>query len=50
MSLYKAFVGEDCSLVEINPLVLTGDERVVALDAKLTFDDNALYRIRETWP
>ena len=47
MSLYKAFVGEDCSLVEINPLVLTGDERVVALDAKLTFDDNALYRHRE---
>ncbi len=44
MSLYKAFVGEDCSLIEINPLVLTGDERVVALDAKLTFDDNALYR------
>ncbi|MDC0230055.1 ADP-forming succinate--CoA ligase subunit beta [Deltaproteobacteria bacterium] len=44
MSLYKAFVGEDCSLVEINPLVLTGDECVVALDAKLTFDDNALYR------
>ena len=47
MSLYKAFVGEDCSLVEINPLVLTGDERVVALDAKLTFDDNALYRHKE---
>ncbi len=44
MSLYKAFVGEDCSLVEINPLVLTRDERVVALDAKFTFDDNALYR------
>jgi succinyl-CoA synthetase beta subunit len=47
MSLYKAFVGEDCSLVEINPLVLTGDERVVALDAKLTFDDSALYRHKE---
>ena len=47
MSLYKAFVGEDCSLVEINPLVLTGDGRVVALDAKLTFDDNALYRHKE---
>jgi len=47
MSLYKAFVGEDCSLVEINPLVLTGDERVIALDAKLTFDDNALYRHKE---
>ena len=47
MSLYEAFVGEDCSLVEINPLVLTGDERVVALDAKLTFDDSALYRHKE---
>ena len=47
MSLYKAFVGEDCSLVEINPLVLTRDERVVALDAKLTFDDSALYRHKE---
>jgi succinyl-CoA synthetase beta subunit len=47
MSLYKAFVDEDCSLVEINPLVLTQDESVVALDAKLTFDDNALYRHKE---
>ncbi len=44
MALYKTFVGEDCSLVEINPLVLTGDGCVVALDAKLTLDDNALYR------
>ena len=47
MALYDAYVGEDCSLVEINPLVLTRDERVVALDAKLTFDDNALYRHKE---
>ena len=46
MALYKTFVGEDCSLVEINPLVLTGDGCVVALDAKLTLDDNALYRHR----
>ncbi len=46
MSLYKTFVGEDCSLVEINPLVLTEDGCVVALDAKLTLDDNALYRHR----
>ncbi len=46
MSLYKTFVGEDCSLVEINPLVLTGDGCVVALDAKLALDDNALYRHR----
>ena len=43
-SLYQTFVHEDCSLVEINPLVLTGDDRVVALDAKLSFDDNALFR------
>jgi succinyl-CoA synthetase beta subunit len=34
----------DCSLAEINPLVLTGDGRVLALDAKINFDDNALYR------
>lgn len=47
MSLYDAFVKEDCSLVEINPLVLTGDDRVIALDAKVTFDDSALYRHKE---
>lgn len=46
-SLYDAFVGEDCSLVEINPLVLTGDGRVVALDAKMTFDDSALFRHKD---
>ena len=43
-SLYHAFIHEDCSLVEINPLVLTDDGRVMALDAKVTLDDNALYR------
>jgi succinyl-CoA synthetase beta subunit len=43
-NLFRAFQGEDCSLVEINPLVLTGDGRALALDAKLTFDDNALFR------
>ena len=47
VSLYEAFVGEDCSLVEINPLVLTGDGRAIALDAKVTFDDNALFRHKE---
>lgn len=46
-SLYKAFVAEDCSLAEINPLILTGDGRVIALDAKVTFDDNAMFRHRE---
>jgi succinyl-CoA synthetase beta subunit len=46
--LYEAFVNEDCSLVEINPLVLTGDGRVIALDSKVTFDDNALFRHKAT--
>jgi len=42
--LYKAFWDTDASLAEINPLILTGDGRVVALDAKMNFDSNALYR------
>ncbi|HEX7560156.1 MAG TPA: ADP-forming succinate--CoA ligase subunit beta [Usitatibacter sp.] len=43
-SLAKCFDESDCSLVEVNPLIVTGDQRVVALDAKLNFDDNALFR------
>ena len=43
-SLYKAFWDTDSSLAEINPLILTGDGKVVALDAKINFDDNALFR------
>jgi len=43
-ALYNAFVAKDCSIAEINPLVVTGDGNVLALDAKLNFDDNALYR------
>ena len=43
-SLYDAFVGSDASLAEINPLILTGDDRWLALDSKVTLDDNALYR------
>ena len=43
-SLYRAFIENDASLVEINPLVETEDGEIVALDAKMTFDDNALYR------
>ena len=43
-SLYKAFVECDCSLAEINPLIYTGDNKILALDAKLNFDSNALYR------
>ena len=42
--LYRAFDQTDASLAEINPLILTGDGRVIALDAKLNFDDNALFR------
>ncbi len=44
MALYKAYVSSDASLAEINPLVVTKDGRVLALDAKINFDDNALYR------
>jgi succinyl-CoA synthetase beta subunit len=43
-SLYRAFVETDASMLEINPCVVTGDGKLVALDAKVTFDDNALYR------
>jgi succinyl-CoA synthetase beta subunit len=43
-ALAQAYVEYDCSLAEINPLVVTGDGDVIALDAKLNFDDNALYR------
>lgn len=44
MALYKAFVETDCSIAEINPLVLTKEGDVLALDAKMNFDSNALYR------
>ncbi len=43
-SLYRVFIEKDCSLAEINPLVLTSDGNIVALDAKINFDDNALFR------
>ncbi len=44
MAIYKAFNELDCSQIEINPLVLTGDNQIIALDAKMNFDDNALFR------
>jgi len=43
-NLYRCFIESDCSQVEINPLVVTSDDKVMALDAKFNFDDNALYR------
>ncbi len=43
-NLYRTFVGKDCSLLELNPLVLTGADELIALDAKIAIDDNALYR------
>jgi len=43
-NLYKFFIANDCSLVEINPLILTSDDQVIALDAKVDFDSNAMYR------
>jgi succinyl-CoA synthetase beta subunit len=47
LNLFRAYLDKDCSLAEINPLVVTRDGRVMALDAKLNFDDNALYRHKE---
>ncbi|MBW7850107.1 MAG: ADP-forming succinate--CoA ligase subunit beta [Rhodospirillales bacterium] len=47
MAMYRAFVDLDCSVVEINPLVVTGAGEVVALDAKINFDDNALFRHKD---
>jgi succinyl-CoA synthetase beta subunit len=44
LGLFRAYLAKDCSLAEINPLVVTRDGRVLALDAKLNFDDNALFR------
>ncbi|MDM8514593.1 ADP-forming succinate--CoA ligase subunit beta [Desulfobacterales bacterium HSG16] len=46
-NLYNVFVKYDCSLVEINPLVLTADDQVIALDAKVDVDSNALYRHKD---
>ncbi|MBL7179744.1 MAG: acetate--CoA ligase family protein, partial [Desulfobacterales bacterium] len=46
-NLYRLLVDYDCSLVEINPLVITAEEAVIALDAKIDFDDNSLYRHKD---
>jgi len=46
-ALYEAYRQSDASMVEVNPLVITGDGEVVALDAKMTFDDNSLYRHKD---
>jgi succinyl-CoA synthetase beta subunit len=46
-ALYQAYLGTDCSMLEVNPLVVTKQGEVIALDAKMTFDDNALFRHKE---
>ncbi|MCB1768912.1 MAG: ADP-forming succinate--CoA ligase subunit beta, partial [Candidatus Competibacteraceae bacterium] len=46
--VYSLFVQKDCSMVEINPLIVTADGQVMALDAKVSLDDNALYRHKDT--
>ena len=48
INLYDAFIKEDCSMLEINPLVITSDNRVLALDAKVDIDDNAMFRHKDT--
>ena len=47
LALYRAFIDTDATMLEINPCVLTGDNKLVALDAKMTIDDNALFRHKE---
>jgi succinyl-CoA synthetase beta subunit len=47
LAMYEAFVGLDASIVEINPLVVTGAGEMIALDAKMNFDDNALFRHKD---
>jgi succinyl-CoA synthetase beta subunit len=47
LNLFRAYAAKDCSLAEINPLVVTADGRVIALDAKLDFDDSALFRHKD---
>jgi len=47
MALWSVFQAKDCSLIEINPLVVTDDNHVLALDAKINFDDNGLFRHKE---
>lgn len=47
VSLYNVFIEKDCSIVEINPLVTTGEGEVLALDAKVNFDDNALFKHKD---
>ncbi|MDR3523695.1 MAG: ADP-forming succinate--CoA ligase subunit beta [Acetobacteraceae bacterium] len=46
-AMYTAFIASDCAIVEINPLVVTGAGEIIALDAKVSFDDNALYRHKD---
>ena len=46
-NLYKAFVGSDASLIEINPTLKTGDDRIIAVDTKISLDANALYRHKD---
>ncbi len=46
-NLYNAFIGSDASLFEINPCLVTGDDRVIAVDCKVSLDDNALFRHKE---
>lgn len=47
LAVWKVFIEHDCSLLEINPLVITGEDNVMALDAKMNFDDNGLFRHKE---
>ena len=47
INLYKLFIENDCSLVEINPLIITNNEEIIALDAKINIEDDSLFRHKD---
>jgi succinyl-CoA synthetase beta subunit len=47
MALYKIFIDKDCSLIEVNPLIIDAQDNIIALDAKINFDDNALFKHKD---
>ena len=47
-SLYKMFISTDANMIEINPLILTKEGKIICLDAKVNFDDNALFKHPDT--
>jgi succinyl-CoA synthetase beta subunit len=49
MALYKIFIDKDCSLIEVNPIIIDAQDNIIALDAKINFDDNALFKHKDVF-